>query len=250
LEKRERPLDEEDLMGLSQKGVAEEFDHYRETYSATVNDALIVPGMDVDYFTRVKAEILLDLVGRLSGDSTSVDVLDIGCGIGNYHALLKNQFRRLAGIDVSHASISKAREIHPEIDYQTYDGTTLPYSDSSFDIAYAICVVHHVPVLGWPNFFAEMNRVLKPGGNALIFEHNPYNPLTMRVVNRCPFDADAVLVKPWEARELLRNAGFFGVRTRSFLSIPRLGHLLTKTDNLFGFLPFGAQYLAIGNKRQ
>src|SRR5690606_7777112 len=231
-----------------QKLAAEEFDRYRHTYSDTVNQALIVPGMDVDYFTRVKAEMIVDFAKGLPNSLESLDLIDVGCGIGNYHPLLKGRFRRLVGVDVSFASISKAKENNPEIEYQVYDGLTLPYPDRSFDIAYAICVVHHVPVSVWPNFFSELYRILKPAGHALIFEHNPYNPLTLRVVSRCPFDADAVLVKPGEARRLLTGAGFARVSSRTFLSFPRFGIFSNGVDDLLGFLPFGAQYLAIGKK--
>lgn len=235
-------------MSSPQKAVAEEFDRYRDSYSDTVNQALIVPGMDVDYFTRVKAKMIVDFAKALPNRLESLDLIDVGCGVGNYHPLLKGRFRKLVGVDVSFESIAKAKEINPEIEYQVYDGLTLPYPDESFDIAYAICVVHHVPVPDWPNFFSELHRILKPAGHALIFEHNPYNPLTLRVVSRCPFDADAVLVKPGEARRLLRSAGFIRVSSRTFLSFPRFGTFSNSVDDLLGFLPFGAQYLAIGKK--
>ena len=92
--------------------------------------------------------------------------------------------------------------------YDVYDGATLPYSDGCFDLAFAICVVHHVPPRLWNVFASEMRRVLKPAGLALVFEHNPRNPLTMRVVNSCPFDADAVLLRNETAEALLSTAGF------------------------------------------
>lgn len=45
------------------------------------------------------------------------------------------------------------------------DATNLPFKDSSFDIVYAIDVVHHVTDLNV--LFAEVDRVLKPGGDFL-----------------------------------------------------------------------------------
>lgn len=234
---------------IDQKAVAEEFDKYRDTYSDAVNDALIVPGLDVDYFTKVKAQILLDQARAIFGDPGQIDVLDVGCGIGNYHPLLKGAFHRLVGVDVSPESIDRAKERNTDVEYLVYDGRTLPFEDTSFDIAYAICVVHHVPVPMWENFFAELHRVLKPSGRAMIFEHNPLNPLTMRVVNRCPFDRDAVLLKQGKTTSLLGGAGFADVSSRTFLNVPSFNRLTRQLDQMIGVLPTGAQYLAMGTKR-
>ena len=237
--------------GVSQQqaDVAAEFDRYTAIYSQTVNDSLIVPGLDVDYFTRVKASMLVEYVGSNLAPASSRDTIDVGCGVGNYHTLLAGKFKSLTGVDVSAESIEKAKAGHPDVNYQSYGGDRLPFADASFDVAYAICVVHHVPVPAWPVFFAEMNRVLRPGGHAMIFEHNPYNPLTRRVVDRCPFDADAVLLKPGKTKELLTGAGFANVQARSILSIPSFGPLSRKLDLALGILPFGAQYLATGVKQ-
>ena len=61
----------------------------------------------------------------------------------------------------------------------------MPVPDASVDVVFAICVVHHVPPAHWGAFAAEMARVLRPGGVAAIFEHNPLNPVTRRVVSNC-----------------------------------------------------------------
>ncbi len=81
---------------------------------------------------------------------------------------------------MSAACIQTARERNASVDYSVYDGQRLPYDDASFDFAYTICVMHHVPPAQWPAFAAEMRRVVKPGGMAAVFEHIPYNPLTRR----------------------------------------------------------------------
>ena len=118
----------------------------------------------------------------------------------------------------------------------------MPYADSSFDLAFTICVLHHVPPVQWPTFVSEMKRVLKPGGLALIFEHNPRNPLTMRAVNNCPFDEDAVLLRSEETEGLMRDAGFQAIESRFILSVPAAGKVLRGLDLVFSKLPFGAQY--------
>jgi hypothetical protein len=52
-----------------------------------------------------------------------------------------------------------------------------------------------------------MARVTRPGGLICIIEHNALNLLTRLAVNRCPFDADAVLLRSGQSQELLRGAG-------------------------------------------
>ncbi|QRM28275.1 class I SAM-dependent methyltransferase [Microvirga sp. VF16] len=229
-------------MDPQQKAIAEEFDRYNSKYSEAVNAALLVPGMNVDYFTRVKSEYLVDLTREVLGETTALSALDIGCGVGNYHGLIKGRFGSIDGCDVSSESIERARTRHPDLVYQSYDGSRLPYDDGTFDVAFTICVMHHVPPPAWTNFVREMRRVLRKGGLALVFEHNPYNPLTMKVVNRCPFDADAVLLKPHVTKGLFNGAGFRDIQVRSILNIPSFGPFTRRIDRIVGRLPSGAQY--------
>jgi ubiquinone/menaquinone biosynthesis C-methylase UbiE len=155
----------------------------------------------------------------------------------------------LAGIDVSAASIAVARQRNPGIRYEVFDGAHLPFADQSFDAAFAINVFHHVPVAQRPALVADVRRVLRPGGSFAIFEHNPLNPVTRRIVNTCEFDKDAVLLKRRDSETLLQNAGFHDISTRYIFSVPAAGPLLRKVDRLFSRLPFGAQYYTLGNNR-
>lgn len=232
-------------MDPQQKAVADEFDAYRTSYKDAVNASLSFSGLDVDFFTRVKADYLRDVLGKRLG---TLDVLDIGCGVGNYHKLLSPDLGSLSGIDVSAECVAQAALENPGVRYDSYDGARLPYADASFDAAFTICVLHHVPPRDWQNFVAEALRVLRPGGSFAVFEHNPLNPLTMRVVNRCPFDRDAVLLRSSETVRLLKGAGFRDVAPRFILSVPAANGFLRQVDRLFARLPFGAQYYVVGHK--
>lgn len=127
----------------------------------------------------------------------------------------------------------------------TYDGHRLPANDESVDMAMAICVFHHVPPAEWQNLAVEMLRVLRPGGVAMVIEHNPWNPVTRRIVNTCPIDRDAVLLSRPKTRALFRDAGAQDVVARSILSIPPKTDFLMRIDAVFGLLPLGAQYYCI-----
>ena len=197
-------------MDPQQRQTAETFDTYKNTYSDAVDNAVAFTGLSTDFFTRVKADYIVDLV-KSHFRTLEIDALDIGCGVGNYHSLLSPSFRTLSGVDVSSECIDTASQRNPSVAYKVYDGERLPYEDTSFDLAFTICVLHHVPPHQWPKFASEMRRVVRTGGIALIFEHNPRNRLTMRAVNNCPFDADAVLLRSENTEALMRNAGFVSV---------------------------------------
>jgi SAM-dependent methyltransferase len=219
-----------------------EFDAYSSAYDAAVNDAIAFSGLKVDYFTRVKADYLTDLIGDHFGDAHKVSILDVGCGVGNFHPMLSGRVGSITGVDVSRASIDQARKRNPGICYEAYSGTRLPFDDATFDVVFTVCVMHHVPPAQWPLFAAEMKRVLKPGGMVAVFEHNPRNPLTQRIVSNCVFDKNAVLLRSKETRSLIRQAGFKDLIERFIITIPPSGKFLRSIDLLLGRLHFGAQY--------
>ena len=90
--------------------------------------------------------------------------------------------------------------------------------------------------------------MLRRNGMFVIFEHNPRNPLTMRIVNNCVFDKDAVLLKPDETESLLATSGHQSVSTRHILTIPSFNGATRKIDRLLGRMPFGAQYFTMGRR--
>lgn len=236
---------------VMQGQVADDFDELAESYERKINQAIAFGGREHQFYIDVKRDHIIRLVEAhfaRSGGLHNLDVLDLGCGIGAYHQGLKNRFHELHGIDVSPRSVEVAKRNNPFVHYETFDGTRLPYDDERFDVSFAICVMHHVPPSGWLNFTREMHRVLKPGGLALVFEHNPYNPATQFIVKTCDIDKDAVLLRPGKLRQMFENAGFSKAWTRTILSVPPSGSFLTRMDHILGHLPFGAQYYMAASK--
>lgn len=227
---------------------AAEFDAYTANYNEEINKALNFSGLDIDFFARVKNDYLVDILDARPGGAAKAELLDVGCGVANAHKQLTERVGAIAGIDVSAASIAVARQRNPGIRYEVFDGTHLPFAERSFDAAFAINVFHHVPVAQRPALVADVRRVLRPEGLFAIFEHNPFNPVTRRIVNTCEFDKDAVLLKRRDSETLLRDAGFSDISTRYIFSVPAAGRLLRGVDRLFSLLPFGAQYYTLGTK--
>lgn len=92
-------------------------------------------------------------------------VLDVGCGTG---ALMKEleQYAEVTGVDMSSTAVQycKSRGLD-----RVYQGTlpNLPFEDSMFDVVLALDVLEHVQ--DDLSATKELQRVLKPGGTAIIF---------------------------------------------------------------------------------
>jgi ubiquinone/menaquinone biosynthesis C-methylase UbiE len=171
-------------------------------------------------------------------------MLDVGCGVGEFHPFVRGMLGRLCGVDVSAASVAEARERNPDVEYQVYGGKALPYDTASFDLSIAICVLHHVPPPQWPRFLCEMRRVVRAGGLVCVIEHNPFNPLTRLAVARCEFDRDAVLLRAGRTRALMAGAELRDTELNYFLMLPSATPLARRVERGFRRVPLGAQYVA------
>ena len=224
-----------------------EFDEYNDSYHDQINRAIAYSGQDVDFFTRVKADYLAALLKQYLPDTKRPKVLDVGCGHGDIHSHLQERAGiDLTGIDVAASVVAEARQMNPGVSYDDYDGERLPYADGAFDAAFTICVMHHVPPPQWQSFLNEMRRIVRPGGVVAVFEHNPLNPLTRRLVNNCPIDANAVLLRSPELTDLFNRAGFRNPDRRFIIFTPFAARFFRWFDRMMGWLPLGAQYYVAG----
>jgi SAM-dependent methyltransferase len=92
--------------------------------------------------------------------------LDIGCGTGEATLFLAREFpsARVRGVDISEEMVQIAQAkvgLDPEgrIAFKVADASEIPWPEDSFDL---------VAQLNMPPFFAEMARVLRPGGYAIV----------------------------------------------------------------------------------
>ncbi len=225
-----------------------DFNQYTEGYSQRVDDAVSFSGRGHDFFLEVKAKRLIEIARRRFGRISDLAVLDVGCGVGLMERFVAPHFGKVYGVDIAAESIREAKRNSPGAEFSEYDGSALPFGDGEFDIAFAVCVLHHVPPAEWERFVAEMCRVVKPGGLVAVFEHNPLNPLTRLVVSRCEFDHDAVLLTAGTARRLFRGAGLGSIEGRYFLFFPWRARIFGMFERFFSWLPLGAQYYILGGK--
>jgi len=224
-----------------------DFDSYRDSYSDAVEESIAFAGAEHDFYTRAKVRTLLELAAERVGDPKKLGFLDVGCGPGETDQFLKDEIGGLTGVDVASELVDRARERNPWAEYRAFEsGEPVPVEDAAFDVSFAICVFHHVKPEGRPDLLAEMKRATRPGGLVVIFEHNPWNPATRRVVSTCEFDRDAELLSRRTAERLLEDAGMTEVDGSYILFIPREGRSIQRVERGLGWLPLGAQYVASG----
>lgn len=225
-----------------------DFSDFKNTYRQEVQASISFIGQDVDFFTEVKAKHILELARQHFGELKDLKVLDVGCGVGETDRYLTKRFGELYGVDVAAGVLDVAGTKNPTAKYLVYDGSTLPFQDDMFDVAFAVCVLHHVEPRKWSRFISEMKRVTREGGLVAVFEHNPFNPLTKLAVNRCAFDKDATLVSARRLSNILINSGMVIIDRNYFLFFPSRGHIFSIIERWLWRFPLGAQYYIVAGK--
>ena len=82
----------------------------------------------------------------------------------------------------------------------------------------------------------------------MIYEHNPYNPLTRHAVNTCSFDENAVFLKRTEVAKLFVKAGMEVVMHEYRIFFPAFLKLLLPIEKYLAWLPLRAQHFVVGKK--
>lgn len=228
-----------------------EFDQYASRYDAMHRDSIRASGEAPDYFAAYKAAFLARELATLRATDRPVRLLDFGCGIGNLvpHVARELNDVDVVGVDPSAASIDIARANHGGIArFDAIVDDRIPCADEAFDAVVVACVFHHIAPADRGHWMQEIRRVLRPGGHAVVFEHNPFNPLTRKAVRDCPFDEDAILLRPAELQGLAWGCGMTAVSTRYIVFFPRVLSGLRALEPALSWLPAGAQYAVLARK--
>lgn len=214
-----------------------EFDQYAKQYDQLVGEA-IPEGLNEDgYF----AEYKIALVATRLGAKKPGRILDFGCGAGRSLPYLDQYFpeSELWGYDVSPVSLKIAAERVPRAKlFSNWDAI----ADMHFDAIVAANVFHHIPPDQRLQMLARCRESLSVGGQMFLFEHNPLNPATRWIFERCPFDANAEMLGLKTALDLIREAGFHSEQHGYTLFFPRPLAFMRGLEPWLTLLPLGAQY--------
>ncbi len=206
-------------------------DHYsRAGLLDRLNAALIEDGVDparprldelapYDQFHGRGLEATEEIAALLQV-SAADHLLDVGSGIGGPARTLAQRLGcRVTGIDLTAEFCAVARHLtrltglDSKVDFELGDALAMPFADASFDGAYSMNVSMNIADKG--ALYAEIRRVVKPGGWLLLSElaQGPGGPVDYPT----PWAASAAtsfLWTPARTRQGLEAAGFEIVRVR------------------------------------
>ncbi len=251
-----------------------EFDTFAKEYEQIHQKTISISGEESFYFTELKINLLADYFKK--HNSTPKSILDYGCGTGRAYYPIQKKFPQIQyyGVDPSQQSINVAIEatksVAKEFSYHVTNNTqnnnhshsnlnkttsppvyTVLQSNQSLpltDCCMCAVVAHHIPPANHNETFQKIFDSLTPGGYLFLFEHNPHNPLTRKVVRDCPFDKDAILLKPSYAKKMLASCGFQIEKLQYYFFFPKSLSLLRPTEKMLSKVPFGAQYFIVAKK--
>lgn len=132
---------------------------------------------------RREPSSLSDFTGRppvfdLCGDVAGKDVLDLGCGEG-YCAreLAERGARSILGVELSEQMVQLARaeesQLGQGLQFRQGDIAALLEADASFDLVLGVFVYNYLTLEQMRASFAEVHRVLRPGGHFVFSVPHP-----------------------------------------------------------------------------
>ena len=172
-------------------------------------------------------------------------ILDFGCGIGSMLKFLKENFNysKFYAYDESSKSLEHVKKKYPDVNCM-YNLNTI----EKFDLIILSNVIHHVKNGERNNLFKKIYNLLDDNGSLLIYEHNPYNPLTLKVVANCEFDIDAELINKKNLIKLCNENNFKLEKSGYIHFFPSKLKFFFNLEKYLKWLFLGAQYFCIFKK--
>jgi len=213
-----------------------EFDCFAKSYDTTLINSLPKIAVEDEYFSEYKVSYIAKKI-----QVEPIKILDFGCGIGRSLPWLEKYFAsaELWGYDPSELSLERAQVVSPKAKLVNQLDKL---SAEKFDIILAANVFHHIPKSEQLFALEQCRQLLAKSGVMYIFEHNPNNPVTRWVFERCVFDIDAEMVLPCDALYMGEVSGFRKIDLEYTLFFPRPLRMLRFLERWISKIPLGAQY--------
>ena len=136
------------------------------------------------------------------------EVLEVGCGSGRITDHLHRLGLDISGIDLSSNMIEVARREFPHLRFRVDSMESLEAADSSTVGIVAWYSIIHTPPEKLPAVFAEMNRVLVPGGTLLLAFQSGDEPVRLEQVYGHAVSYDAYRLDPDAIAHMVVEADF------------------------------------------
>jgi ubiquinone/menaquinone biosynthesis C-methylase UbiE len=189
---------EKALKGMKKENVLQCYDLTADAYAAELFDELSKKPLDRLLLKQFAAD-----------NKNKGKMIDLGCGPGQTTRFLAdNGVKDIIGTDLSPGMIAKARELSPDIQFQTADMLNLDCLDGSFASAVAFYAIVHFTIDELALAFGEIYRVLQSGGEFLLSFH-----IGDDIIHRDEFfgeqvDIDFYFFQTNAVISLLKEAGF------------------------------------------
>lgn len=193
--------------------------------------------LDRGYFhiSRDKYMELFQMLSLERAKDVALNILDLGCGIGEQAEVISQLGHNVVGVDISFGAVKvaseRSRRLGSNISYVVGDIENLPFKKDSYDNCFCGLVFHHFPIL--KRAAKQIYDVLKRRGCLCSYDPNGYNPYErlgvyiIRLVGGVSWKTENErFILP---RELLDTFGKVGFRNFSFTSILLFSE---KTTNL------------------
>lgn len=150
--------------------------------------------------------------------NTVESVFDIGCGSGQFVALLAKytSVKKIKGIEINERLVNNAQQVNQpflkdkEIQFAVFDGKEIPNDISEYDLIYLIDVYHHIPKNIQEQFIKQLHAKMKKGARLMFKDIDAASPLVL-----CNKLHDLVFAKEIgneisfvKAKNLLKETGF------------------------------------------
>jgi SAM-dependent methyltransferase len=232
------------------------FDRVARDYEK-IHDRSLPPGVhSADFISQRVASVTRWISDGYTG--REFFYLDFGCGNGRMlksllesdplRPLAEQGRLRLFGFDTSVESINEAKDLMGNDRVCLVSDLAQLPGGLRFDFVISCHVFHHIPPAERAGTAVTLATWMKPASRLVIWEHNPFNPITRLLVKMCPFDDDARLLTLHSTKTLFGQNVFRFIRCAYVNVFPpgwqRL-HALSVIEKKLRGVPVGAQYWAM-----
>jgi demethylmenaquinone methyltransferase/2-methoxy-6-polyprenyl-1,4-benzoquinol methylase len=153
-------------------------------------------------------------------------VLDLACGTGDFAELCRARGATVIGLDFSGGMLAAARSrLGRSVDLVQGDALRLPLADASVDVAVSGFALRNFAAL--PPVFAELARVLRPGGRLGLLEVDRPRNAVVRAGHSLYFDRAVPLLG-----RLLADGAAYSYLPKSTVYLPPEPELLAMLEGV------------------
>ena len=204
-------------------------------------------------FYKALYSLYKDFLKRIQNETYNKDILDFGCGTGNFTEKVVNfNPKKIVAVDISDEAIKKAKKklkIKNElVEYRVDNCENLSLNSNSFDLAYGSGILHHLDL---NKSLSEIKRILRKNGKIIFIEPMATNPIInlyrlltpmARSEDEHPFKYnDIKFIKSLFKNVEIKYYGFFTLLFFNFYKNPEQSQvfkILSKADEFFLNLSF------------